>query len=72
MEFLHGLRYSTCSEQLQPMVVRAALDAVGDVKAVRWLYKKICRLFGNDGASTRFMQKEIEAWLAWNDRPNSP
>lgn len=66
MEVLYGVSYS-CSRQLQPLVIRQALDSLGDIEAARWMSARIWRLFSQDADSATFFQEEIAAWVRFHE-----
>lgn len=63
VEFLQLLRRSDCNELKQGAVIQAALDALDDAEAVRWVLRRVDEIFGVDIPSAEFVRIELEYWL---------
>lgn len=63
IEVLRFLRQSACVELRQSSVVQAVLDSVGDARAVRWMLRRLDRLFPIDIPSAEFLKYELSYWL---------
>jgi hypothetical protein len=63
IEFLRDLRGSNCSALKQTAVIQAALDALGDVRLVRVILKRVDQIFGLDVASADFVRLELQYWI---------
>jgi hypothetical protein len=62
-EFLQLLRRSNCSELKQSAVIQAALNALGDTRAVRFILQGLDQIFGLDIQSAEFVRLELVYWL---------
>ncbi|QDT50511.1 hypothetical protein Pan258_45900 [Symmachiella dynata] len=57
------LRQSGCVELKQSAVIQAILNAVGDRRAVVWMYRQLDHVFMIDFQSAEFLRPELEYWL---------
>jgi len=64
LEFIKLLRRSSCIELKQNAVIRAALDALGSPRAVRWMLERIDAVFTIDIPSAEFVRLVLQFWLS--------
>jgi tetratricopeptide (TPR) repeat protein len=62
-DLLRLLRRSNCIEMKQGAVIHAALNALGDARAVRWILRRLDVMFGIDIPSADFVRLELDYWL---------
>ncbi len=63
IEFFRLLRRSSCIELKQTPIVQAALDAIGNARAVQWILSRLDHFFGVDYRSAEFLKFELSYWL---------
>jgi hypothetical protein len=63
IEFLRLLRRSPCGDLRQTPIVQATLDALGDARAVRWIFQRLDEIFPLDIASVLMLRPELLYWL---------
>ena len=63
IDFFRLLRRSDCIELKQSALVQAALDAVGNARAVEWMLQRLDQFFQVDYPSAEFLKMELSYWL---------